>query len=603
MTPIFLLDKTTVYVKNQYPASGYPLTAKPVKKWHYRPTEDKRLAGELSASLGMPEVIGALLLQRGINSPAAARSFLWPTLAQLPSPLLMKDMEKAVLLLADAVHTGRQIIVYGDYDVDGVTGVAVLALFLKALGVECRCCQPSRLDHGYGFSADLVENADKNAIVVTVDCGISDRVEVARAKGMGLTVIVTDHHQPPPELPGADAILNPLQPGCEFPFKQLAGVGVAFYLAMGLRSHLVESGFFADEAAVPNLKEFLDLVAIGTICDMTPLVDANRIMVIAGLKVLATTNRPGLQHLFKIANISGPQVNAEDIGYRVGPRLNAPGRLGAAELALELLLADDHAQARTLAKKVDGINLERQEVVRQVVEGASERAAARIKDGANSLVLFDKEWHGGVLGIVASRLVDAVQRPTILLTVNQQGLLKGSGRSVEGFDLHEALVACADLLESYGGHPGAAGLSLYPDRLAAFVARFDEEVTAKLGTAAIQPSLVIDQVLSGEELNDGDFVKGYQCLAPFGIGNPEPVFASSEALLLENARVVGSDHLKFTARINNTRWSGIGFGLGDFLERIEGVATLPAFTVRKNFFRGREEWQLRLVDISTPTTI
>ncbi|MDH3392750.1 MAG: single-stranded-DNA-specific exonuclease RecJ, partial [Desulfobulbaceae bacterium] len=428
------------------------MTVKPAKKWRYRPSEDERLAGELAASIGVPEVIGALLLQRGIDTPTAAQSFLWPTLALLPSPMLMKDMDKAVCLLAAAIRAEQQIVIYGDYDVDGVTGVAVLALFLKELGVQCSCCQPSRLDHGYGFSAELIENASQNTTVVTVDCGISDRVEVARAKEMGVTVIVTDHHQPPAELPEADAILNPLQPGCAFPFKQLAGVGVAFYLAMGLRAHLVESGFFAEQAEVPNLKEFLDLVAIGTICDMTPLTDANRIMTIAGIEVLAATKRPGLQHLFKIANITGSQVNAEDIGYRIGPRLNAPGRLGAPEMALELLLCDDDAQAETLAKRIDNINQERQEIVRQVAEEATVKASVRITDGANSLVLYDKDWHGGVLGIVASRLVDEMGRPTILLAMDKQGLLKGSGRSVDGFDLHEALAGCADLLESYGGH-------------------------------------------------------------------------------------------------------------------------------------------------------
>ncbi|MFC1513226.1 single-stranded-DNA-specific exonuclease RecJ [Thermodesulfobacteriota bacterium] len=579
------------------------MTTKPQKQWCYRPPEDARLVGELAASVGMPDLIGALLLQRGIDSPEEARAFLWPTLAQLPAPQLLKGMDRAVQILGDAIREQRPIIIYGDYDVDGVTGVAVLALFLKELGINCRCCQPSRFQQGYGFKAELVEDASKNAIVITVDCGISDAAEVARAKALGLTVIVTDHHQPPAQLPAADAIINPLQPGCEFPFKHLAGVGVAFYLAMGLRAHLVESGYFADPAAAPNLKAYLDLVAIGTICDMTPLVEANRIMTIAGLEVLATSNRPGLRYLFEIVKVSRQCVTAADIGCRVGPRLNAPGRLGAADLSLELLMCDEPVQAKALAEKIDNINRERQEIVRQVAEEATERAAERIEDGANALVLHQKDWHGGILGIVASRLVDDYHRPTILLSSRKDGLIKGSGRSVPGFDLHAALVTCADLLENYGGHTAAVGLALQPERLAEFTARFEQVVATQLDPEALQPLLWVDQVISGEELNHDIFMKGYQRLAPFGMGNPEPVFAVSQAMVLDNAKVVGRDHLKFTARINGSRWGGIGFGLGRYLDQVEGGLALPAFNIRQNFFRGREEWQLSVVDISPPATI
>ncbi|MDH4321669.1 MAG: single-stranded-DNA-specific exonuclease RecJ, partial [Desulfobulbaceae bacterium] len=493
-------------------------------------------------------------------------------------------------------------IIFGDYDVDGVTGVAVLALFLKELGVAYICRQPKRLEHGYGFSTELVEDANKNTVVVTVDCGISDVSEVARAKELDLTVIVTDHHQPPPVLPAADAILNPLQPGCAFPFKHLAGVGVAFYLAMGLRGHLLESGYFSDRTQAPNLKAYLDLVAIGTICDMTPLVDANRIMTIAGLDVLARTNRPGLRHLLAVANIDVQRVNADDIGYRIGPRLNAPGRLGDAEPALRLLLSEDQAEAKALAKQIDATNQERQEIVRQVSEEALARAARLVAEGARVLVLHDKEWHGGILGIAASRLAEDFNRPTLLLTTAGNGLLKGSGRSVAGMDIHDVLTGCADLLASYGGHSCAVGVSLVPENLAAFVERLEVIIAQRLDLQALEPLLWIDHVLSAEELGENGFMEGYQRLAPFGIGNPEPVFATASEISFENARVVGLDHLKFTSRINGVSFSGIGFGLGGCLEQVEGRSALPAFTIQKNFFRGREEWQLNIVDISAPTT-
>ncbi len=578
------------------------MTKKIQKEWRYRPAENPGLAAKLATSLGMPEVIGSLLLQRGIDSHAAAKSFLWPTLAELPSPLLMKGMDKAVQILGEAICEQRQIIIYGDYDVDGVTGMAVLALFLKDLGVSCHCCQPHRLQNGYGFSADLIKNATKDAVLVTVDCGISDVAEVARAKELGLSVIVTDHHQPPSELPAADAILNPIQPGCEFPYKHLAGVGVAFYLAMGLRGHLMKKNFFKEDCSAPNLKSFLDLVAIGTICDMTPLTGANRIMTIAGLEILASNKRPGLQYLLQIAGISGHHVSAEDIGYRVGPRLNAPGRLGDAGLALKLLMSEDAIEAKELAQMVDGINQERQELVRLVAEEAKGRAAKLVESGANSLVLHGKDWHGGVVGIVSSRLVGDFHRPTILLTYNKKGLLKGSGRSIPGFDLHQALTDCAELLESYGGHTAAVGLSLQPKNLDNFIARFEEIVSRRLDKEALQPLLWIDQVVSGKELNHEGFVKGYQRLAPFGMGNPAPVFAPAAEILLGNAKVVGGDHLKFTATFSGVNWSGIGFGFGGFLAKTEGRSALPAFTVQQNFFRGREEWQLNVVDILPPTS-
>ncbi len=579
------------------------MSVKPVKEWRYRPhPADPDAVGKLAGAIGLPESIAALLAGRGIDTPEAARSFLWPTLAQLPSPSLMKDMDKAVALLGDAIRRQHPVIIFGDYDVDGVTGVAVLALFLRELGVACRCRLPRRIEHGYGFCAQLVEDATENTVVVTVDCGISDVDEVARAKGMGLTVIVTDHHQPPPTLPLADAILNPLQPGCAFPCKHLAGVGVAFYLAMGLRGHLLESGFFTDRAQAPNLKAFLDLVAIGTICDMTPLVDANRVMTIAGLDVLARTNRPGLRHLLAVANIDGQRVNADDIGYRIGPRLNAPGRLGDAEPALRLLMSEDQDQARALAMQVDATNTERQEIVRRVTEEALARAAALIDEGAQVLVIHERAWHGGILGIVASRLVEEFNRPALLLTTNDNGLLKGSGRSIAGLDIHEALSGCADLLTSYGGHTGAVGVSLPAENLAAFIARFASIVAQRLDGQSLRPLLWIDQVVNLGELSQKGFMEGYQRLAPFGIGNPEPVFATADEITLEDARVVGLDHLKFTSQINGVRLGGIGFGLGGYLEQVEDRMVTPAFTIRKNFFRGREEWQLNLVGIRANTT-
>jgi len=576
------------------------VTRKPQKIWRERPC-DEAVARSLAMQAGVTPLMGVLLAQRGIDTPEAVRSFLRPSFEQLPSPLLMKDMEQAVAVVVRAVREQLPVVVYGDYDVDGTTGIAVLVLFLREIGLECHGLQPRRFEHGYGLHADLLpEPAGGAGLLITVDCGISDAVEVARARERGWTVIVTDHHQPPAALPEADAVLNPLQPGCDFPFKYLAGVGVAFYLVMGVRAALREAGFWPAGKEEPNLKNLLDLVAVGSICDMVPMVGANRVLSVAGLSVLSDRQRPGLRQLLRLAGVNGRQVAADDVGYRIGPRLNAPGRLASAALALELLLTNDDTRAAELAVSVDGMNRERQQLVEEQFR-QSAVAAAEIGEARKTLVLHGKDWHGGVLGIVASRLVDDFCRPTILLR-SEGGLLKGSGRSVDGFDLHGALLRCEDLLEAYGGHTSAAGLTLRPENLAAFKERFEEVAVRELTEEMQRPVLWVDYRLSGEELGDESFLRDQQLLAPFGIGNPEPVFAPPEDIRLEQAKVVGGNHLRFSWRASGVTWSGIGFGLGHCLDKIRARPARLAFTVRRNCFRGREQWQLNAVDIDVNTT-
>ncbi|MEJ2032437.1 MAG: single-stranded-DNA-specific exonuclease RecJ [Deltaproteobacteria bacterium] len=454
---------------------------------------DREHAAALAAELDVPVGIAAILLQRGIQDAEKAHAFLNPTFGQLPSPFLMKDMSKAVAILVEAIQRGRRVVVYGDYDVDGATGAAVLVLFLRRLGLTVHARQPHRLVHGYGLHRELIPELEILApagVLVTVDCGISNHGPVAAAKEKGLAVIVTDHHQPQATLPPADAVLNPLQPGCAFPFKQLAGVGVAFYLAMGLRSRLNEQEHWQGrEEEMPNLRELLDLVAMGTVADMVPLLGPNRIFVRAGLDVLQGAERPGLGCLLETAGISGRRrLTAEDIGFRLGPRINAAGRTGNPDRALELLLTDDMVVARRLAGELESANRNRQALEEKIANQAMTAAMKFLQAGCRTLVLQGKEWHSGVLGIVASRLLNRFYRTTILLT-EKEGLLTGSGRSIPEFHLHHALEDCGDLLERYGGHANAAGLALRPENVPVFRERLETKA-AQLAAEDLQPKLL-----------------------------------------------------------------------------------------------------------------
>jgi single-stranded-DNA-specific exonuclease len=558
---------------------------------------DRKMAAALAAELELPAGIAAILLQRGLNQAGEIHSFLYPALKQLPSPFLMKGMQQAVSLVSEAVSRQQPVIVYGDYDVDGTTGIAVLVLFLRSLGLKVQFCQPDRLTLGYGLHQGLIEELRKRApggLLITVDCGIAANEAVDMANRVGMTVIVTDHHQPPVKLPAAAAILNPLQPGCNFPFKHLAGVGVAFYLIMGIRSRLKEQGVWhGREAEMPNLRDYLDLVAVGTVADMVPLCGPNRIFVKAGLEVLQGARRPGLNCLIQTAGIQGQRLGAEDISYRLAPRINAAGRTGDPGRALELLLTDDYRRALVLAGELEEANRRRQALEKEIHQQASTAAEGILLAGGKALVLCGNDWHAGVLGIVASRLLNRHYRTTIMLT-EKNGLLKGSGRSIPELDLYQVLECCQDLLVQYGGHANAAGLTLEPGKLKLFQERFEAEVTARLGDEDPQPKLMIDGAVSNE-LFESRFLEFYQRLGPFGMGNPEPVFGGSDCRLLEPS-IVAEKHLRFFWPHSNGRLQGIGFGFGYLLPHLVQKGMDMAFSLRLNEFRGKESWQLNLVD-------
>ena len=570
--------------------------------WEIAPVDHARVS-LLAAELNVPKPLAAILLSRGVENRAQAERFFSPSLADLPSPFLMKGMTEAVGVVAEALTKQAPVIVYGDYDVDGTTGAALLYLFLKKIGFsEAYVCQPHRLQDGYGLHVEAVRRnmpnglLERKPLVITVDCGISSLHQVRELRDLGCRVIVTDHHQPPDELPEADAVLDPQQKDCLFPEKHLAGVGVAFYLAMGIRKSFHEQGRFEQGAGleIPNLKSYLDLVAVGTVADMVPITGVNRIIVKAGLEVFGASVRPGFAALCKLSGITGPGLSCEDIGYRVGPRLNAAGRMGDAGRALELLVTEDSGRASELAQELNSENELRKSVLEEMCREAFVQAEVAVKNGKNGLIISGEGWHPGVIGIGAAKMVEKFCRPTLLFTV-RDGMAKGSGRSVRGVNLYEILKEKDELFTAFGGHEAAVGLTLPQEKLPAL----EEHFQRRLGEIATDTMFVPRVGIAWHEEGGGifarEFLQMYEKMGPFGMGNPEPIFSAQGTA--EKPREVGVNHLKFTARFNGAILDGIGFGLGGFQSLISsGQPVKVAFRLRRNTYRDKTTWQVEAVD-------
>jgi single-stranded-DNA-specific exonuclease len=505
----------------------------------------------------------------------------------------MKGMDAAVARLVRAVEEGERIACYGDYDVDGVTSTTLLAGFLRASGADVVTYVPHRLVEGYGLNVAAVEKLASQGVrlLVTLDCGITSAPEVRAATALGLDAVVVDHHTVPVELPAAAAILNPHQPGCGYPSKDLAAVGVTFALVMALRKALRARGRFGERRPEPNLKDALDLVALGTVADVVSLVGANRILVRAGLEVLATSRRPGVRALKRVAGIpEGVPVGAGQVGFRLAPRINAAGRLDDAGRGVRLLLSADPAEAEALASELDRENQARQEIERRILAEAIEDAGARVREGVRGLVLARDGWHAGVVGIVASRIVERFHRPAVLVALADEGG-KGSGRSIEGFHLHDALSACASHLARFGGHRHAAGVTVDRDRLPAFRAAFEEHAAARLSDEDLVPRCRIDAWVEQGEVTERA-AEDLARLGPFGAGHPEPVFALRGAPT--KARTVGANgaHLK----LGLGGLDAIGFGMGDRIAACGG-ALEAAFSIGFDEWDGTRRLQLKLRDV------
>ncbi len=553
-------------------------------RWVF-PAEQGGLAEVLANELSLHPVVGRILVARGLGSLEAANEFLRDGLADLPDPFQMKGMELAIRRLVQAVVSGQKITLYGDYDVDGVTSTSTLATFLRAIGAKVATYIPHRIGEGYGLNVDAVERiaVDGTGLLVTLDCGISAVDEIARAGELGLEVIVVDHHQVGPVLPRALAILNPHQPDCPFPCKHLCAAGIAFMVCVALRKALRESGYFGGRKE-PNLREYLDLVALGTVADVVPLVAANRIIVKHGLVELARSKRPGVRALKTVAGIApDAPITAGQIGFKLGPRINAAGRLDDASLGVELLCATDEARAFDLANQLDRANSERQAIERQITDEALAQAEQLGGHEARGLVLASEGWHPGVVGIVASRVVERFHRPTFVIAL-KDGAGKGSGRSIESFHLYEALRSCAEHLTRFGGHKHAAGLSIDAGALPSFREAFENVARQKLTDADLIPKCRVDAVVDTSELTER-LAESLERLAPFGSGNPEPVLASLG--LRASPRVLtsktgGPGHLKLA--IDGARGLDcIGFGM-------EESAKLTSAPLDAAFHLGVDEW-------------
>lgn len=553
---------------------------------------DPTLTRRLAKDLNVPPVIAALLANRGLSEPPLAVRFLTSALADIHDPFLLQGMDCAVERLATAFRQGEKVCVYGDYDVDGISSVALLISFFREIGLACFYYIPKRLDEGYGLSADGVETAAHQGadVIVTVDCGITAVNESILCSSLGIDLIITDHHTPDDIIPQAFAVINPHQPGCPFPFKALAGVGVAFNLLIALRNRLREEGVFSGNGG-PNLRKYLDLVALGTIADIVPLLDENRIFVKYGLVELTNSSRVGIQALKKVAGVSG-QVGCGAVGFRLAPRLNAAGRLEDAALGVELLLCSDGEKATEIATCLDASNEERQGLEREMLLDALRMVKGEpLLADKKSIVLASREWHPGVIGIVASRIVDIFHRPTILVAL-QEGNGRGSGRSIPKFHLHDALHACSEHLLKFGGHKYAAGLSIDESTLEAFVARFDEIAQGALTDSDLTPQLIIDCELSGEELTL-ELAEVLESLSPFGMGNPEPVFMTRGASIVDR-RVLKERHLKLRLAVGGNIVEAIGFDMAE--SKLPSGTIDAVFSLGVNLWNGRRNLQLRLKD-------
>ena len=547
---------------------------------------------DFAVEFQLSQLVARILASRE-PSLAVARDFLNTRLADLPDPFLLPDMAAAVDRLQLALAQGEKIAIHGDYDVDGITGTVLLLDVLRSMGCEqIEYHIPLRLRDGYGISAAAIQKAadDGVTVVVSVDCGVTAHAEASLAKECGIDLIITDHHQPPDELPEAFSIINPQRSDSSFPFPNLAGVGVAFFLLVALRKKLRDSGWFKQRSE-PDLRNSLDLVALGTIADLVPLKGINRTLTRHGLVLLEKGERAGVRALKQVAGVK--EVSCGVVGFQMAPRLNAAGRMEDAGLGVELLLEQDMVRGLNTARYLDQCNRERRVIEKETLQEA-ERAVAKLGAAhTHSIVLGGEGWHSGVIGIVASRLVDRYSRPTVLIALDDT-TGKGSCRSIRGFNLYHGLQSCADYLLAFGGHEMAAGLSVSADQLPVFAAEFEAHARSVLSEDDLHPKLYHDGVVLLEEM-DLDVLRHLEGLAPFGMGNPEPVLIV-ESVHAMQVKPVGDTHLRFTACQGAFSHPAIAFGMLDRREEFQGEVDLLV-SPQINRYNGRESVQLRIKDV------
>jgi len=570
------------------------------RRWQV--TAKSAAAGELARRLGSDPLVAQVLYNRGVTDLDDARAFLEPKLSDLHDPQLLGGAVAAAQRIAAAVAAGHRIVIYGDYDVDGITAVAILHACLRMVGADVHFYVPHRLEEGYGVNAEALDKiiADGTKLLITVDCGISAGETLRRATAAGVEVVVTDHHGLGPELPDVAAVVHPRLPGSEYPNGDLAGAGVAFKLAWQLARTLCGSDR-VDEPMRDFLVDATSLAALGTIADIVPLVGENRSLAVHGLRGLTHSRHPGICALLESANLAGGPVDAFHVGFVLAPRINACGRMGHARLAVEMLTDAPPDRCRKIAQCLVQQNAERQRTERAIAAEATEMVTERGLDAAGNraIVLWSQDWHAGVIGIVAARLVDRFTRPAILLSVNGDGRAQGSGRSVPGFDMREALAACSRHLLNFGGHAMAGGLRLESEKLEAFAEDFIAYANAHLSSEQLAAPLAIDVESPLAALNHR-LADHLSRMAPFGQGNAEPVVVVRGCRVLTPPRRMGRSGGTVGLMLGqgSARMRAVGFGMGDLADELVGVHTIDVAGMPiLNTFNGRTSVELKLKDV------
>lgn len=558
------------------------------KKWVVKTVTETKVE-DISQVIGVSNITARILVARGIDTVDDCKHFLAPALSAMLDPYLLKGMQAAVDRLLLARKNGETVCIYGDYDVDGISGTALLVSFLRRVGLTCTYFIPNRFDDGYGLNEEALQQIINShaTLIMSVDCGITAVNEANYCKQAGVDLIILDHHLPRDIIPEATAVVNPQQPDCVYPFKMLAGVGVAFNLLVALRSRMRQDGLFAagDE---PDLRDWLDLVALGTIADVVPLTGQNRIYACFGLQKLESSGRVGVAALKKVAGVKGA-VSCGQVGFRLAPRLNAAGRMESAVPGVDLLLNGNVSECAIIADELDAANAERQSVEKAILDQAISMVDSGAYPDCKSIVLASRDWHQGVIGIVASRLVERYHRPTILLAIDEQGGAKGSGRSIPGFHLLEVLTACSTHLERFGGHRYAAGVGLKTECIDAFASAFEAAARQTLGDSELVPLLDIDADVRPEEINLL-LANELQRLEPFGAGNPEPTLMMT-AVTVVDRRIVGDGHLKLRISAEGQMFNAIAFRQAEC--STEGLLDI-AFFPECNIWDSKTTLQLRI---------
>ena len=563
------------------------------KRWILR-QPDQAFVNRCCDELKLSALLARVIALRDLTAIEAAKCYLSSSLrSDLPSPFLMADMDAAVDRIVRAIQASESISIWGDYDVDGTTGASVLVSFLREIGVEAIFYVPHRIEEGYGLNIEGLRRLKERGVrlVVMVDSGISNFKEVAAANEIGVDIVIVDHHQPPEQLPPAIAVVNPHRSDCAFPDKGLCAAGLAFYVVIALRARLRDAGWFR-ASGDPDLRRHLDIVALGTIADMVPLKGVNRTLVKRGLTALGSSTRPGVIALKQIAGFATGDVTAGQVGFQLGPRINAAGRMDAAIKVIELLTTESPEVALRIAQELDAHNRERRAMEAEVLQTALEQAGKVIERRRYSLVLSGEGWHPGVLGIVASRVVERFHRPTIVLGF-QGGEGKGSARSIRGFHMVEGLRRCGYLLEKFGGHEYAGGLTIKEENLPSFIEAFDEAARAVLSDQALVPFLEIDAQLNFAEIGH-PLMREIDVLKPFGVGNPEPIFISRGIEVCERKDFPLGARFRF--RQAGRFVSGVAFGVKEDFAARPGAMVDLVYRLSENVWNGNSTVELKLLD-------